>query len=53
MNEHEKIAFNDLKVKVQQHEHTITQLVQIIAATNRRITDIGDKYDNKNKYSLT
>ncbi|MBY7144114.1 hypothetical protein KFZ56_13865 [Virgibacillus sp. NKC19-3] len=42
MKESERVAFNDLVKKVQQHEDTITQLVKIVAATNRRITDIVD-----------
>ncbi|MEC5422850.1 hypothetical protein QGM71_04970 [Virgibacillus sp. C22-A2] len=53
MNEKEQLTFNKLVSKVQQHEETITQLVEIIAATNRRITDLTtDKKENK-KYSLT
>ncbi|UJL45333.1 hypothetical protein KFZ58_13055 [Virgibacillus sp. NKC19-16] len=44
MKEQERIAFNELIKKVQQHEDTITQLVKIVAATNRRITDTADKH---------
>ncbi|GAB3056972.1 hypothetical protein [Virgibacillus ainsalahensis] len=47
MNEDERMAIKKLMKKVQQHEETITQLVEIIAATNRRITDIGDREQNK------
>ncbi|WP_373893375.1 hypothetical protein ACUL41_05765 [Virgibacillus natechei] len=43
MMENERTAFNELVKKVQQHEDTITQLVKIVAATNRRITDTDDK----------
>ncbi|WP_157037598.1 hypothetical protein [Ornithinibacillus californiensis] len=31
----------DLKRKVDQHEQTIVQLLEIIAATNRRISEIS------------
>ncbi|WP_165767937.1 hypothetical protein [Virgibacillus indicus] len=53
MNEQDQIILNELKVKVQQHEHTISQLVEIIAATNRRITDVANKQRNDKEYSLT
>ncbi|MFS0674029.1 hypothetical protein [Ornithinibacillus sp. 179-J 7C1 HS] len=32
--------FLDLKRKVEQHENTIVQLLEIIAATNRRLSEI-------------
>ena len=31
-----------LKIKVEQHEETITQLLEIIAATNRRVSSLYD-----------
>ncbi|WP_158234642.1 hypothetical protein [Lentibacillus sediminis] len=43
MSENERILINNLVRKVEQHENTITQLVKIIAATNRRITDEAEK----------
>ena len=36
----ERKTLNSLVRKVKQQEDTITQLVEIIAATNRRITDV-------------
>lgn len=33
-----------LKVKVAQHEETITQLLEIIATTNRRVSHLYDDY---------
>ena len=52
MKEQDQLLLNELKLKVEQHEQTISQLVEIIAATNRRITDISTKQDNKQEYSL-
>lgn len=43
MNEDEQLAFKRLIKKVDQHEHTITQLLEIIASINRRMTDATDK----------
>lgn len=43
MNENDRLTFNELVIKVQQHEATITQLLEILAATNRKITDISSK----------
>lgn len=34
-------TMNELIKKVNQHEQTITQLVEIIALTNRRVTDLA------------
>ncbi|HLQ72444.1 MAG TPA: hypothetical protein VK142_11615 [Bacillota bacterium] len=31
-----------LKIKVEQHEETITQLLEIIATTNRRVSNLYD-----------
>lgn len=36
----ERKTLNQLVRKVKQQENTITQLVEIIGATNRRITDV-------------
>ena len=54
MNGKEQITLNQLAKKVEQHEKTITQLVEIIAATNRRITDIKiKKKESENQYLLS
>ncbi|GGB55382.1 hypothetical protein F3157_12005 [Virgibacillus dakarensis] len=53
MNEQDYIAFDALVVKVQQHEETITQLMEIVAATNRKMTELARKYDNENHYTLS
>lgn len=46
--------YDDLVRKLQQHEETITQLVEIIATTNRRLSELDRKYnDQKHVYSLT
>ena len=52
MNEQDRIAFQRLINKVNEQEHTIAQLVKIIAATNRRITAhaIGQQ-DNEQTFS--
>ncbi|WP_218775526.1 hypothetical protein [Oceanobacillus senegalensis] len=41
MNEQEQRALHNLFKRVKQQEQTIAQLVEIIAATNRRITDLA------------
>ncbi|WP_158591728.1 hypothetical protein [Oceanobacillus halophilus] len=48
MNEQEKIAFNNMLNKLKQQEKTIAQLVEIIAVTNRRITDLSQKLPDTN-----
>ncbi|MBU5467787.1 hypothetical protein KQI49_13240 [Virgibacillus sp. MSJ-26] len=40
MNDQAK-TINQLIKKLNQHEQTITQLVEIIALTNRRLTDLA------------
>ncbi|MFD2629159.1 hypothetical protein [Oceanobacillus kapialis] len=45
MSENERRLLMTLSKKVQQQEETITQLVEIIAATNRRVTDISTKQE--------
>ncbi|MFA1821352.1 hypothetical protein ACDX78_14445 [Virgibacillus oceani] len=47
----ERKTLNSLERKVKQQEHTITQLVEIIAATNRRITDVIYRQQEKEKRS--
>lgn len=39
MNEQELKMIDELTLKVDQHEKTISQLVEIIALTNRRLTE--------------
>lgn len=41
MNKKEQVTLDHLTRKIEQQEKTITQLVEIIAATNRRITDLS------------
>lgn len=54
VNEQERARLNHLMKKINQHEETITQLVEIIAATNRRITDVSIKQkERKNSYSIS
>lgn len=43
MNEREYHMLHELASKVQQHEATIAQLLEIVAATNRKLTDISSK----------
>ncbi|WP_164218373.1 hypothetical protein [Virgibacillus sp. YIM 98842] len=43
----ERNTLNYLAKKVKQQENTITQLIEIIAATNRRITDVGYRLQDK------
>lgn len=46
-------VINDLAQQVQQHENTITQLVEIIGATNRRISELAEKQKEKTKTFLS
>ncbi|MFD2044822.1 hypothetical protein ACFSTA_14155 [Ornithinibacillus salinisoli] len=41
MGESEKMAIAELRQKVEQHEKTIVQLLEIIAATNCRIAELS------------
>ncbi|WP_175559294.1 hypothetical protein [Sediminibacillus albus] len=34
---------------LKQHEHTITQLLEIIAVTNRKLSELDDKYTAHDK----
>jgi len=43
MNEHEQLAFQKLVKKVDQHEYTIAQLLEIIASINRKIPETMGK----------
>ncbi|SHG35542.1 hypothetical protein [Ornithinibacillus halophilus] len=44
MKDNDQITLQDLRRKVEQHEETIVQLLEIIAATNRRISELTNKY---------
>ncbi|MFC4023846.1 hypothetical protein ACFOUV_08580 [Oceanobacillus longus] len=50
MNENDRRAFDDLVIKVQQHEATIVQLLEILAATNRKITEISAEQKEKDYF---
>ncbi|WP_164668092.1 hypothetical protein [Virgibacillus doumboii] len=46
--------YDELVRRIQQHEETITQLVEIIATTNRRLSELDRKYnEQKHAYALT
>lgn len=46
--------YDELVRKVQQHEETITQLVEIIAATNRRVSELDRmQCEQTHTFSLT
>ncbi|MBP1971157.1 putative coiled-coil protein SlyX [Virgibacillus natechei] len=45
MSDQDRMVLNELTRKVQQQEKTISQLVKIIAATNRRVSDAASKKD--------
>lgn len=53
MNEQEEIAFDALVMKVQHQEETITQLMEMVASSNRKMAEIKRRLDNKSEYSLT
>lgn len=38
-----EMTINELATKLRQHEETITQLVEIIAATNNKLTELDKK----------
>lgn len=46
MTDLEAKLFNELKLKMDQHEATITQLLEIVAATNRRLSEIVEIHAN-------
>ncbi len=53
MTEADETSLQQLALKVQQHEKTIAQLVEIIATTNGRISELVDtlkdpQYDSNN-----
>ncbi|WP_188454130.1 hypothetical protein [Virgibacillus oceani] len=54
MNSQDYIAFDALVNKVQQQEETIAQLVEIVAATNRKLTELSRKvHKNEHNFSLS
>ncbi|MGP4105568.1 hypothetical protein [Virgibacillus sp. L01] len=49
-----EVKYDELLRRVQQHEETITQLVEIIAVTNRRLSELDRKQNEQSHtYSLT
>ncbi|WP_430790976.1 hypothetical protein VBD025_07895 [Virgibacillus flavescens] len=52
MDDQSTISYNSLVTKVQQQEETITQLLIIIAATNRKLSELIEA-QNQLKHSLT
>lgn len=40
VNDSNGVSFDALAIKVQQQEETITQLLVIVAATNRKLSDL-------------
>ncbi|MEN1967312.1 hypothetical protein WMZ97_04455 [Lentibacillus sp. N15] len=53
MNEQDAYAFDALVMKVQQHEETIAQLMEIVAATNRKMAELSRKYEQEQQYTLS
>ncbi|HEX6594296.1 MAG TPA: hypothetical protein VF095_06885 [Bacillota bacterium] len=51
MTEDERQCLNQLFLKVQQHEETIAQLVEILAMTNCRLVDVTDILERLQHYS--
>ncbi|WP_156418753.1 hypothetical protein [Lentibacillus amyloliquefaciens] len=46
--------YDELATKVRQHEEAIAQLLEIIAVTNRRLSELDGKHeDSLNPYSFT
>lgn len=42
MDHHKWIEFEEMATKLQQHEEIILQLLEIIAMTNRRVSDLSN-----------
>lgn len=42
MEDHRLIAFEEMADRLKQHEEIIIQLLEIIAATNRRVSDLSN-----------
>ncbi|SFD96761.1 hypothetical protein SAMN05216238_106200 [Lentibacillus persicus] len=46
--------YDELAVKVRQHEEAIAQLLEIVAVTNRRLSELDGNHDEPlNPYSFT
>lgn len=46
--------YDELAIKVRQHEEAIAQLLEIIAVTNRRLSELDGKQETPlNPYSFT
>ncbi|MFZ3576914.1 hypothetical protein [Virgibacillus sp. DJP39] len=52
MSDQGSISYDSLVTKVRQQEETIVQLLVIIAATNRKISDLIELQDQR-KHSLS
>lgn len=52
MNNEEQLLINRLNHKVNQQERTISQLVQIVATTNRKIIELQDKLRQLEKHQI-
>ncbi|MBU8790301.1 hypothetical protein NSA56_03090 [Oceanobacillus caeni] len=46
MNERDKLVLLELQKKVHQHEQTISQLLKIVAATNKKMTELTMNQNN-------
>lgn len=51
VNDSNGVTYDALAVKVQQQEETITQLLVIVAATNRKLSDLIEA-QNQSKHFL-
>lgn len=43
MDNHRLIEFEEMANKLQQHEEIIIQLLEIIASTNRKVSDLSNE----------
>ncbi|WP_156520705.1 hypothetical protein [Oceanobacillus sp. Castelsardo] len=46
MNERDKLVLLELQNKIYQHEQTISQLVKIVASTNKKMTELMMNQNN-------
>ncbi len=46
VNERDKLVLLELQKKVHQHEQTISQLLKIVAATNKKMTELTMNQNN-------
>ncbi|WP_157087678.1 hypothetical protein [Oceanobacillus damuensis] len=50
MNENDRQSLNELAVKIQQHEKAIAQILEILAATNRKITELSSNQTERDYF---